>query len=126
LRVDRSNHDQFESTVEQICSIAKEKSRAQRSRICYALNTKRSTDAEILSEVQFNALCEIFNAILTGCNDEIETGGVSNAKMCMMLAQTFYIDRPHVMNHAGASRDSRVYIKSRLIDHPIWSKDDFW
>jgi hypothetical protein len=111
--------------------------RMKRSTICYALNSRRSSHAEIKSRIQFEGLCQLFAAILTGCH--AEERGVSNAKMCMMLAQTFYIKEeassssPPIARKPAASyspvrtaREKRIYIKSRLYDHPIWSKDDFW
>lgn len=126
---------EFDTSMDSVCKIASENSpsaRAKRSSICYFLNSKRSSNAEIKTHTQFDALCRVFGAILTGCSSE--DGGVSNAKMCMMLAQTFYI-----VNQGSSSgsdededdgqaegRSQRVYAKIRLSDHVLWSKDDFW
>jgi hypothetical protein len=81
----------------------------------------------------------VFSAILTGCN--AEAGGVSNAKMCIMLAQTFYVNRQSkddgldnsehskasgMSEEASTTRERRVYVKSYLKSHPIWENDDFW
>jgi hypothetical protein len=127
---------EFETSMNSVCNVASDNSpsaRAKRSSICYFLNSKRSSNAEIKSPIQFDALCRVFAAILTGCNSE--EGGVSNAKMCMMLAQTFYIvkkgdDGDGDGNCDGDAqadgRSQRVYSKSRLSDHELWSKDDFW
>jgi hypothetical protein len=127
---------EFETSMNSVCNVASDNSpsaRAKRSSICYFLNSKRSSNAEIKSPIQFDALCRVFAAILTGCNSE--EGGVSNAKMCMMLAQTFYIvkkgdDGDGDGNCDGDAqadgRSQRVYSKSRLSDHELWSRDDFW
>ena len=83
-------HDEFEATVKFLCTIAENRSaRARHSTICYALNSKRSSRAEIPCKIQFDGLCHVFRAILSGCDRE--AGGVSNSKMCTMLAQTFYM-----------------------------------
>ena len=115
--------DKFESTISRLERIAKDKALSQRykrSTICYALNSKRST-AEIRSEIQFDGLCRVFDAVLLGC--DTDGSGVALAKMCMMLSQTFYMvpegDRDSV-------RTDRIYVKSRLVNHPLWEKDEFW
>ena len=103
--------------------------------MCYSLNSKRGPNARIATLIQFDATAKVFAAILTGCNDE--ESGVTNAKMCMMLAQNFFIenhpdemDRNVQLDESNRStrqtRQRRVYVKSKLMDHPIWSKDDFW
>lgn len=121
---------EFQDCVDLICRAAEE-SAAKRSAMCYSLNAKRSSDTEIRTSVQFEGICRIFSSLLTGCASE--DGGVSNAKMCMMLAQTFYYESSGEtsgpMLHASPTRQSRshrIYVKSRLQDHPLWSKDDFW
>lgn len=118
---------EFDDAVQLLCDVAREKSRAarpRRSRICYALNGKRSSDAEIKTERQFDALCDVFCAILEGC--DCETGGVSNAKMCMMLSQTFYFLKETEESTTGAGRSKRLYVQRRLLDHPLWSQEEFW
>jgi hypothetical protein len=132
----------FEDAVSLLCtniSKAGPTARARRSTICYLLNAKRSAHAEIATPIQFRALCRLFSAILTGCN--AEAGGVSNAKMCIMLAQTFYVNRQgkddgldnseHSTSsgktgEASTTREHRIYVKSYLKSHPIWENDDFW
>jgi hypothetical protein len=125
----------FDTSMDSVCKIASENSpsaRAKRSSICYFLNSKRSSNAEIKTPTQFDALCRVFGAILTGCSSE--DGGVSNAKMCMMLAQTFYIVRQGSSSGSdeddgdgqAEGRSQRVYAKIRLSDHELWAKDDFW
>lgn len=115
-------------SVEALCKVAAETSRAKRSNICYALNARRSTHARLSSVVQFDSLCRLFNAILTGCTTEVDVGSVSSAKMCMMLAQTFYMEKPATLEeaHSPQDRKSRIYVKNSLIVHPIWSKDEYW
>ena len=98
--------------------------------MCYALNSKRSSHTEIPSQIQFDQLCRLFSAILTGCSNEER--GVTNAKMCIMLAQTFYIRGEEkstddiLGSPNSAARQRRIYVKSKLRDHPIWSKEEFW
>jgi hypothetical protein len=136
----------FKTAIDSVCKIAAENTpstRAKRSSICFLLNSKRSSAAEIKTSIQFDALCRVFMAILTGCNGE--DGGVSNAKMCMMLAQTFYmvkegeaddvqdddpVGSPVRVDPVGSpvrvARSQRVYVKTRLSDHELWAKDEFW
>ena len=106
----------FRKTVDLLCRVASESSsrvaRSRRSTLCYALNSKRSV-AEVKSHVQFDALCELFSAILKGC--EPDAGGVANAKMCMMLAQTFYMNK-----------QDKIFVRSRLASHEFWTNDEFW
>ena len=125
--------ESFDRTVQLLCRVASDRMapRSKRSAISYALNAKR-TSAEFTAQENFDALCQVFDAILTGCDHE--PGGVANAKMCMMLSQTFYI-----VDHAGeteastdpssptsAARNNRIYVKSRLTGHPLWEDDEFW
>lgn len=131
----------FEEAVSFLCtSVAKvgPAARARRSTLCYLLNSKRSSQAEVPTPLQFRALCRLFSAILTGCSSE--EGGVSNAKMCIMLSQTFYVlkrDSDDGLDMSESSetgdddddsstRDRRVYVKNYLKSHPIWNQDDFW
>mmetsp|Transcript_9336 Transcript_9336/g.12147 ORF Transcript_9336/g.12147 Transcript_9336/m.12147 type:complete len:207 (-) Transcript_9336:80-700(-) len=95
--------------------------------MCYAINQKRSSNAELKDSVQFDAVCRIFDAILTGCDRE--AGGVANAKMCMMLSQTFYmVDDTNVApdDDSPATRDNRIFVKTRLVDHLLWKDEEFW
>ena len=121
--------DEYEATVTLLCNVAEDPSaRSRRSTICYALNSKRSSDAEISCKIQFDGLCRLFLAILSGCDRE--AGGVSNAKMCMMLAQTFYMieqnDKDAASSGNDVARHKRIFIKSRIMDHPIWVDEEFW
>jgi len=120
--------DKFDEAVQLLCDVAKEKSQAarpRRSRMCYALNSKRSSSTEIKTPKQFESLCQLFTSILSGC--DCETGGVSNAKMCMMLSQSFYLSEKYSScDNEGAGRSSRAYVKNRLIGHPLWDVEEFW
>jgi hypothetical protein len=118
--------NKFQKSVAILCKAGSDRSPAARSRrstICYALNAKRSNRAEIWSPIQFDGLCKVFISVLSGC--DTEGSGVALAKMCMMLSQTFY------MVEGGSeedidSRSNRVYVKTRLVDHPLWEKDEYW
>jgi hypothetical protein len=133
------NATSYEESTAFLCNTATGGSSSasrQRSALCYALNAKRGAHSKLTSQAQFDALCSVFSAILTGCIKN----GVANAKMCMMLSQTFYIEGGDADELTGSSIDEseggsspsrgdrkrRVYVKSRLIGHSIWSKDDFW
>ncbi|KAK1736357.1 hypothetical protein QTG54_012957 [Skeletonema marinoi] len=50
---------------------------------------------------------------------------VSNAKMAMILSQTFYYIDRHDDNSVD-DRESRVYVKNTISHHSIWSDDEFW
>jgi hypothetical protein len=116
--------EKFEATISRLEKIAKDKTLSQRSKrstICYALNSKR-TSAELRSEIQFDGLCRVFDAVLLGC--DTDGSGVALAKMMMMLSQTFYM-----VSEGGRSdsvRADRIYVKNRLVNHPLWEKDEFW
>jgi hypothetical protein len=117
---------QFQKNVALLCKAGRDRSpsaRSRRSTICYALNAKRSNRAEIWSPIQFEGLCKVFIAVLSGCGTE--GSGVALAKMCMMLSQTFYIVEGG-SEEDSESRSSRVYVKTRLVDHPLWEKDEYW
>ena len=110
--------EEFEENVEKLCTIGEGRSSkytARRSTICYAMNTKRSTNAEIPSLVQFDGLCRVFTAVLSGCNTN-DDGGVSNAVLLMGISQHFHVEE------AG----KKIYVKSRLVGHSLWENDTFW
>ncbi len=122
------NRDEFDSTVSFLCQSAHH-GKSSRSALCYALNLKRSDNAHVLTKRLFDGLCDIFSAILTGCANE--EGGISNAKVCIMLTQTFYMIESDSCEHSldtsvSISRSERIYIRNKLLDHPIWSNDEFW
>lgn len=129
----RRAHETYDANVNFLCVVAQDEfARSRRSTICYALNSKRSSNAEIASKIQFDGLCKLFSAILSGCDRE--PGGVAIAKMCMMLAQTFYmIDQEDkdaaASQHSSDSsvaRDKRIFIKHRISGHLIWQDEEFW
>lgn len=133
------SRSEFEQNTNFLCQSASGDSasaKARRSTLCYSLNFKRGPNARIATPIQFDAISRVFAAILTGCIDD--ENGVSNAKMCMMLAQTFFIESPGDVDSdvnlqlvastqsAQQTRSRRVYVKNKLTNHPIWSRDDFW
>ncbi|KAL7434249.1 hypothetical protein ACHAXH_005374, partial [Discostella pseudostelligera] len=65
-----------------------------RKSILYELNNQRSKKTWVEGRANFDALCHIFDAFLSGCGRE--PSDVSNAMMLMILSQTFYI-----VDHAG-------------------------
>jgi hypothetical protein len=112
--------DEFEESVSHLCKIGQNTSssgRVHRSTICYGLNAKRNHEDEIPTMIQFEALCRLFSAVLSGCSP---TGsGASLAKTLMNLSQTFFA--------CDAGTDKKeIYVKSRLINHPLWSNDELW
>jgi hypothetical protein len=124
---ERQAREDFQDGVQLLCDVALEKSNAarpRRSRMCFALNGKRGTHAEIKTPIQFDAICKVFSAILSGC--DCESGGVSNAKMCIMLSQTFYFAEKVNGAVDKGERSKRVYVKNRLIGHPLWLEEEFW
>ncbi|GKZ01367.1 hypothetical protein MPSEU_001087700 [Mayamaea pseudoterrestris] len=123
----------FDKSIDFLCKAAMEmgtSGRAKRSKICYALNAKRGSNAEIPSAMQFDGLCRVFRAILSGCGNE--DGSTANAKMCIMLASTFYLadaENPQAGGNGNgnrSSRDHREFVRTRLRDHPLWKREDFW
>jgi hypothetical protein len=117
--------NKFQKSIALLCKAGGDRSPAARSRrstICYALNAKRSNQ-KICSPIQFEGLCTVFTAVLSGC--DTEGSGVALAKMCMMLSQTFYMVEGD-SEEDSESRSSRIYVKTRLVDHPLWEKDDYW
>jgi hypothetical protein len=142
--VNRKYCDDFNRNVDFLCQSVSGNTtvaKARRSALCYALNSRRGTYARIFTMKQYDAISRIFSSILTAGLDD-EEAGVANAKMCMMLAQTFYYldDKAALASEIEESapaddelnqsarkvRQMRLYIKNALINHPIWAKDDFW
>eukprot|EP00520_Triparma_pacifica_P006158 CAMPEP_0118638930 /NCGR_PEP_ID=MMETSP0785-20121206/3958_1 /TAXON_ID=91992 /ORGANISM="Bolidomonas pacifica, Strain CCMP 1866" /LENGTH=802 /DNA_ID=CAMNT_0006530235 /DNA_START=77 /DNA_END=2481 /DNA_ORIENTATION=- len=87
-----------------------------RSHFIYALNSQRSVNTEVPRSV-YPLLGEILKVFLDGCGSNPKD--IANAKMAMMLSQTFYTG-------SGTERSSRQYLKSIISDHPMWEQDDFW
>lgn len=128
--------EEYEKTVTFLCKVAEDRkhvsSRSRRSTICYALNSKR-TLAEMKCQLQFDALAKVVYSVLTACDQE--AGGVANAKMCMMLSQSFFInaaakEQTETSTNSESpnrnARDKRIYVKSQLIEHPLWQDEEFW
>lgn len=112
--------DEFEDSVSNLCKIGQDRSasgRVHRSTICYALNTKRSHDDEIPTMIQFEALCRLFSALLSGCSPR--GSGASLAKMLMTLSRTFFVSDP-------GTEKKETFIKSHLVNHPLWNNDELW
>ena len=152
---DKQYYTEFDKNVDFLCeTISGNTVSAQkrRSALCYLLNSKRGMYAEIPTMKQYNAVSRIFTSLLTNGLEDEEIG-ISNAKMCMMLAQTFYFlndptksdtessvqdDQTNNQTAEGENNDElnqsltrsgrqyRIYIKNALTAHPIWSNDDFW
>ena len=113
---------EFEATLDNLCKIGMDKSskaRSRRSTICYTMNAKKNSHSKIQSKIQFDGLCRLFSDILSGCGTD--SRGVSNAKVLMNLSQHFYIREK---DKDGKRKE--VYIKSRILKHPMWEKNEFW
>lgn len=116
--------EQFDASIQALCDVLAQKSttgRARRSQICMLFNSRRS-DSQISTQVQFDALCKVILNILNGCDCE-SGAAVSNAKVCMMLSQTFFFSEDA---ESCDVRSNRIYVKSRLHDHPLWKSEEFW
>jgi hypothetical protein len=123
------------NAVKKPCEI----SRTHRAYVCYALNAKRSKQTEIKGEKQFDGLCQVISALLSACGSS--SGDIANSKMCMMLAQTFFMVKCTTTNDDAepqlgsdctdsfidvTRRKQRIFIKTKLIGHSLWNDDDFW
>ena len=115
-------------------SLRSSRSRSCRASTCYALNKQRSVKTEVATNEQFDGLCRVFYALLKGCDARVPSD-VANAKMCMMLSQTFYVvDHDDVFGDGGVNtsgevsdeRKRRLYVKATLVNHPFFSQEDFW
>ena len=100
-----------------------------RKSVLYELNNQRSKKTEVESRANFDSLCHIFNAFLSGCGRE--SSDVSNTKMLMILSQTFYMvgqvgDNGIDAKECNKDRQSRIYVKNNICHHSIWSDEDFW
>eukprot|EP00978_Attheya_sp_CCMP212_P008257 scaffold19326_cov39-Attheya_sp.AAC.1 len=124
--------DELEGAVEFLSNAVKVKSpstRGNRSSLCFALNQQRTSNRVQLKTMEhFEGLCRVFDALLCGC-DCREPADVANAKMCMMLAQTFYVVETNsndTERTEDGGRSKRIFVKIRLIGHKLWSDEDFW
>lgn len=120
------NMDILEEKITFLESAVSEKSlrgRGYRASTCYALNNYRGKNTQLECKEQFDGLCRVLNSLLDGCDRE--AADVANAKMCMMLAQTFYYINSDD-NSNSQDRTNRRYPKEKLCHHAIWSDEDFW
>jgi hypothetical protein len=99
------------------------KGQKRRSLVCYLLNSKRGIYACIPSMKQYNALSQLFTIILTNGVYDNEIG-ISNAKMCMMLAQTFYYLKDSSINVASTPTVNDNTAKKEFDDGPVESTSD--
>ena len=115
-------------------SLRSSRGRSCRASTCYALNKQRSVKTEVATNEQFDGLCRVFYALLKGCDARVPSD-VANAKMCMMLSQTFYVvDHDDVFGDGGVDtsgevsdeRKRRLYVKATLVNHAFFSQEDFW
>ena len=93
FRKDRLSRKELDANVTKLCAIGKVKSskyNTRRSTICYSMNAKRSTNARISSLQQFDGLCKVFAAVLSGCNTS-DDSGISIAILLMGLSEHFYV-----------------------------------
>jgi hypothetical protein len=131
----RLHHSHYLSNEEMINiavnALAENTKRGQsfRKSILYELNNQRSKMTEVKGGANFDALCRIFNSFLSGCGRE--SIDVSNTKMLMILSQTFYMvgQGDDCVSHDCSTtkdRQSRIYVKSNICHHNIWSDDDYW
>ena len=110
--------EKLETSVVKLCSIGENKSlrsKTRRSIICYAMNAKRSSHAKILSSAQFEGLCRVFSAVLSGCGTN--DSGLSSAVLLMSLSKHFHIE---------SDNQKKVYVSNRLTGQPLWDEDTFW
>jgi len=110
-------------------AVSDPKATSLRTSVCYALNAQRGVECQIKTQVQFQGVCELMRSVLSGCTKS--SSDIANAKMTMMLSQTFYkLDTSNsddaVVHSITPTRRKRIYAKSFLIDHPLWADDDFW
>lgn len=113
--------EEFESNVIKLCKIGEghsSKSATRRSTICYAMNANRNSNAEIPSLTQFEGLCRVFVSVLSGCATH-NGSGISCAILLMGLSEHFYIP-------GEEESSNKVFVKSRLVGHSLWDKDNFW
>jgi len=118
FRKDRLSRKELDANVTKLCAIGKVKSskyNTRRSTICYSMNAKRSTNARISTLQQFEGLCKVFAAVLSGCNTSDESG-ISIAILLMGLSEHFYV------KEGG----KKIRVKSRLVGHSLWDDDIFW
>ncbi len=101
-----------------------------RTALCRALNVQRSKATEVKSQRQFEALSGILEAFFSGCCRGSKED-IANAKMGMMLAQTFFFTRVKEGGErgdgvGGLDRSKRIYVSKSLLHHSLWKDENFW
>merc|ERR1712151_1285478 len=118
-----------DSLQQAVQSSSQSSRKTHKAGICHALNLKRSIQTQIHTPLQFDALSKVLHAVLSN-SDCTNMDDVSNAKICMMMAQTFYKLNDNDDGGDGdddnEQRNNRIYLKTNLISHPLWSNDSFW
>ncbi|VEU43393.1 unnamed protein product [Pseudo-nitzschia multistriata] len=120
--------EDFEATILELCKIAggkSQKSTTRRSTMCYAMNAKRCSNPRIPSRAQFDGLCRVFAAVLSGCSTKTD-GGLSSAILLMSLSEHFYAREKDSTAAREDTSSKKVFVKSSLVGHPLWEKDEFW
>lgn len=123
---DATKQQKLQEALTNLSTVLSENSQqgsTSRQAILYELNNQRSVTTEIDDQDNFTRLCNLFDSFLTGCGRE--SIDVSNAKMLMILSQTFYYAEKDDGADA-ADRTTRVYVKSKISSHDIWTDDYFW
>ena len=103
----RTHESIKDEKVERACdALAKRTRRGRSSRksILYELNNQRSKKTRAERGADFRSLCRLFNAFLSGCGRE--SADVSDAKMLMILSQTFYFVEDEKGKVGGGGRDA--------------------
>ena len=123
--VEKSKRKNLKKALSELNSTLSENSQqgvSARQAVLYELNNQRSVNTVIQDEQNFECLCNLFDSFLNGCGRE--SIDVSNAKILMILSQTFYFAGNEDGNQFD--RASRVFIKNRISSHEIWTDDYFW
>ena len=121
------NEDTIISILTPVLEQKSKRGHALRNAVLYELNNQRSIKTQVEKRSDFKGLCDIFYAFLSGCGRE--PLDVSNAKLLMILSQTFFFveqEDSDTKSNEDSNRKGRVYVKHEIQSHPIWSEDDFW
>jgi hypothetical protein len=119
---DVSKREKIQDALTNLSTVLSEHSQQgsiARQAILYELNNQRSANTVIEDEHKFESLCNLFSSFLSGCGRE--SIDVSNAKMLMILSQTFYF-----ATRSELDRTTRIYVKNKISSHDIWDDDFFW
>ena len=125
---ERNNLDITVQFLESALRPQNAEARAHRASVCHALNKQRSIKTRIKGSDVFDSLGYVLRALLDGCTKV--NSDVANAKMCMMLSETFYIEDYNIERNSTSSsspsRLGRLCVKSMLIGYERWNDDGFW